>query len=69
MMHIMSDQIEGNAPRDGNGDGGGNAMMPLDKLGLHLIKASKQCKWLDMPVIMLNAALISQDNDGRLLLS
>jgi hypothetical protein len=67
MMHIILDLIEGDAPRGGNGDGSGNGITQLDKLGLQLIKAPKQCKWLDVTVIRLDAVLLVRDNDGRLL--
>jgi hypothetical protein len=66
MMPIASESMEGNTLC--NGDGSGNATTRLVKLGLQSVEASVQCKQLDVPAIMLDAALLAQDNDGMLLL-
>jgi hypothetical protein len=62
MMPIPLDWMEGNALCNGNG--GSNATMRLDTLGLQSAKASKQYKRLDVSAIMLDAALLARDDGG-----
>jgi 16S rRNA U1498 N3-methylase RsmE len=73
MMLIALDRMEGDASHNDDGNDGGGVSGDVtawleDKLGLILIKASKQCERLDVLAIARDVALTARDNNGGSLL-